>query len=343
MSGIESGVSMQPGMLMQGPPSRQTRSLPSVYGEEDRITVDGRWVAPDHAQKYDAQSQASESRGRERIRSADRIGSISIKNTFLCAEKDDLTHSSGRSSSAPPAMASTPHNRMLPDRDDVLSLRSDSTGRYTAWTMRPSPHEASLSPATAATISVLPVAVPPATVVETEPADQNIQNEDGITNGLSAEILAYGIPEPTVEKPLQVSFDLEQVTAISRRKDDAVTVSDEQTSQVSDSTFASSWSSSGDEADVVKLGFGTTNACLPLSEVMRLKSEKSASFGSLHGPHGRCVPCSFHFTHIHTPSRRPPCRASYLCEYCHDIEHCPKWRSKLRKCRPPPDVKRRQD
>lgn len=82
----------------------------------------------------------------------------------------------------------------------------------------------------------------------------------------------------------------------------------------------------GEEANTCSIG--------RLSDMLNLKVLGVHSIGSLHARKNQCTPCSFYFTHIRNPTRRPSCKASYMCEYCHDLSHFDNWRSKLRKCRP---------
>lgn len=281
------------------------------------------------ASEYDRQSRVAEHQD----------PGFLIRSTFLCAEGHSGIQRV-RSSSAPPVMSSTSRPRVGSSvrggssvhGDDITSLRSDSSGKYTDWSMRhTSWYEAQARVAASSSTAA-------AVAIETERREQDVQSGSGHSkaSGLSAEIRAYGIPDSVEQLPRQRRWGnaMEDIRAQD-------STADEVSSQCSDSS-CSDWSAPGRDSDLIKLGFGASNTCLPLSEILRLKACNVASYGSLHGPYGRCEPCSFHFTHIHTPLKRPPCRASYLCEYCHDISHCPKWRSKLRKCRPPPDLRRRQ-
>lgn len=99
-------------------------------------------------------------------------------------------------------------------------------------------------------------------------------------------------------------------------------------SEQSDSSVLSAASCSLAAATIVKVGSMT------LRELLQLKAAGVGSVGSVHEANERCAPCSFHFTHIHAPSKRPPCKAGYLCEYCHDVSHN-SYRCALRKCRRP--------
>lgn len=141
-------------------------------------------------------------------------------------------------------------------------------------------------------------------------------------------------PAPANPPPLAVLPDSEPAPDATA-EDTATEIT---VSVLSDSTL-SQFSQQG--SDIIKLGLDLDNSPPTLSQLIRMKAANVRSLGSRHGPHERCVPCSFHFTHVHAPERRPPCRASYLCEYCHNVEHSPKWRSKLRKSRPPPDTNQR--
>lgn len=73
-----------------------------------------------------------------------------------------------------------------------------------------------------------------------------------------------------------------------------------------------------------------------LSDVIKMNCMGVPSIGSSHTLHGECLPCSFHFTHLRLPFKRGPCKASFLCEYCHDTSHNNIWRSKFRKSKKPP-------
>jgi len=82
--------------------------------------------------------------------------------------------------------------------------------------------------------------------------------------------------------------------------------------------------------DFDSTGFG---AVARLTDIIRSKAKGIPSVGSVHKSHDACSPCSFHFTWQRNPGRRAPCKASYMCEYCHDSTHHDKWRSKFRKRR----------
>jgi hypothetical protein len=69
-----------------------------------------------------------------------------------------------------------------------------------------------------------------------------------------------------------------------------------------------------------------------LSDILKMQSEGRPTLGSYHQAR-QCAPCSFHFSHVHAPDTRLPCKAGYMCDYCHDANHFPKWRSSLRKRR----------
>jgi len=84
--------------------------------------------------------------------------------------------------------------------------------------------------------------------------------------------------------------------------------------------------SNGDSAGVAPV--------VRLTDFMNSKAVGVPSVGSIHTCRENCSPCSFHFTWQRNPTRRP-CKASYLCEYCHDSTHHDKWRSKFRKRRHP--------
>lgn len=85
-------------------------------------------------------------------------------------------------------------------------------------------------------------------------------------------------------------------------------------------------------------GASDASAVNRLTDFMQLKHSGFPSRGSAHGLRD-CRPCSFHFTWQRYPDRRPPCKMSVMCEYCHDGTHHDGWRSKFRKHRPPPKNK----
>jgi len=117
-------------------------------------------------------------------------------------------------------------------------------------------------------------------------------------------------------------------------------------SKSSDTASSVSWSSAesrsaADAQSQIQIGYITgsiddgaeTNR---LTDLLRWKRSGFPSQGSAHGyTPGECRPCSFHFTWLRNPDRRPPCKLSYLCEYCHDDTHHEGWRSKYRKRRLP--------
>lgn len=73
-----------------------------------------------------------------------------------------------------------------------------------------------------------------------------------------------------------------------------------------------------------------------LSDFIHWKKSGYPTRGSAHQKEqGECRPCSFHYTWLRMPDRRPPCKMSYLCDYCHDSGHVDGWRSRFRKRRPP--------
>lgn len=63
-----------------------------------------------------------------------------------------------------------------------------------------------------------------------------------------------------------------------------------------------------------------------LSDLYKLRCSGLTSIGTAHRP-DECMPCHF----FHSPKT---CRASFMCEYCHDREHFGKLTRKMRKLRP---------
>jgi hypothetical protein len=63
-----------------------------------------------------------------------------------------------------------------------------------------------------------------------------------------------------------------------------------------------------------------------LAAFTRLQSNGVPSYGTEHPP-GECMPCHF----FHSPKT---CRASVMCEYCHDKDHFGNLSRRLRKLRP---------
>jgi hypothetical protein len=93
--------------------------------------------------------------------------------------------------------------------------------------------------------------------------------------------------------------------------------------------------SSGVIRAIIKVGApaddGTDNTAR-LRDVKRLQDAGLASIGSEH-PVERChFPCAWYFRNMRHPDK-PACKAGMLCGYCHNSEHQPHWRSKLRKHR----------
>lgn len=124
----------------------------------------------------------------------------------------------------------------------------------------------------------------------------------------------------------------------------------DQASVVSSAPSAASAEMSGmDRVTLVKVGHSMPGEAVSqsdsrtcLSTILKMKANGKPTVGSCHEPHGQCVPCSFHFSHVRFPETRAPCRASFVCEYCHDETHFPKWRSSLRKLRKPPGGKAKE-
>lgn len=101
---------------------------------------------------------------------------------------------------------------------------------------------------------------------------------------------------------------------------------------------SSEMSVSGDSAKI-KVGSTSFDKSVPsavarLTDVVKMQSDGVLSMGSCHSLRGRCTACAFHFAYVRLPDTKRPCKASYLCEYCHDLSHHGKWTSKLRKMRP---------
>jgi len=74
-------------------------------------------------------------------------------------------------------------------------------------------------------------------------------------------------------------------------------------------------------------GRGPMHSIASLADVMQMKVAGKSSIGSLHdgADHSQCVPCTFHFAHLQN-ARRPPCKASYFCEFCHSENRPMTWR-----------------
>jgi len=92
-------------------------------------------------------------------------------------------------------------------------------------------------------------------------------------------------------------------------------------------------------ASSVKLGFPVPSEPVSvsrarLSDIRTMKSNGLDSAGSCHVGMP-CSPCSFHFCHLRWPDTRTPCKAKFMCEFCHDVTHNPEWRAMLRKNRRP--------
>jgi hypothetical protein len=99
------------------------------------------------------------------------------------------------------------------------------------------------------------------------------------------------------------------------------------------SSYSSQTGTSAETNAKVKIGQTAdidNGGAVALSDVLRMKDAQILSMGSTHCAQAVCNPCSFHFTYVRSPLRKGPCKASYLCEYCHDGHGAP-WRSKLRK------------
>jgi hypothetical protein len=94
----------------------------------------------------------------------------------------------------------------------------------------------------------------------------------------------------------------------------------------------------GDSACVVKVGPPSGEGrqeVASLSDILLSRNGGFPSIGSKHPP-GQCqFPCAFHFTNVRHPDKLQ-CKAGVLCEFCHDVRHHPKWKSRLRKTRSKP-------
>lgn len=94
----------------------------------------------------------------------------------------------------------------------------------------------------------------------------------------------------------------------------------------------------------VKIGYTINNlagrpSLARLTDVLAMQANQIPSVGSTHPRNVPCKACSFHFTHIHNPARRSPCKASYMCEFCHDnMSHNEQWHGRVRKTRRAPTV-----
>lgn len=76
-----------------------------------------------------------------------------------------------------------------------------------------------------------------------------------------------------------------------------------------------------------------------VSDLIYWQKSGFPTLGSAHAHTGdECRPCSFHYTWQRMPDKRPPCKMSHLCDYCHDDSHHDGWRSKYRKRRRPKDT-----
>lgn len=116
--------------------------------------------------------------------------------------------------------------------------------------------------------------------------------------------------------------------ALWYKPDDAPSVSSFCSSQLSDGA------TSEDEKVTIKVGqvlsggkvlsgvkSNRTLSMARLSDIIGMKTGGISSIGSSHDPKqpSQCVPCSFHFSRLRNPERTP-CKASFLCEFCH-FEH----------------------
>jgi len=72
-----------------------------------------------------------------------------------------------------------------------------------------------------------------------------------------------------------------------------------------------------------------------LTELVYWKQSGYPSQGSAHAKRD-CRPCAFHHTWRRLPDQKPPCKLSYMCEFCHGCSRTSEYRSRYRKQRPPP-------
>jgi len=138
-------------------------------------------------------------------------------------------------------------------------------------------------------------------------------------------------------KPVPAPFNVARQPCMRRVRDEQSFVASDD--GCSDRSDASSAPSKQTADEIFKVGYtpGGNGSLARLSDVLKMQSHRLKSLGSCHELHADCSPCSFHLHHVHTPSR-PDCKASFMCEYCHDKSHHPKWRSAFRKNRAPPDL-----
>lgn len=92
---------------------------------------------------------------------------------------------------------------------------------------------------------------------------------------------------------------------------------------IGSSNLSSEQSSDAPTCAIVKIGETlprdkTSHAFARLSDILHMKKVGSLSVGSFHDgdDHSSCVPCSFHVAYLRNPARHP-CKASYMCEFCH--------------------------
>jgi len=105
-------------------------------------------------------------------------------------------------------------------------------------------------------------------------------------------------------------------------------------STLSDVSNSLSTESRGCQA-TVKIG-PPNSSSMKLADLLHSKSA-GVSMGSFHKSKKDCRPCGFHFTWLGNPSKRP-CKASHMCEYCHDPSHHTCWKSRLRKLKKQPQT-----
>lgn len=236
--------------------------------------------------------------------------------TALIAAKNTFNWQRRRTISAPPSFS-----RHKVFSGDNASIQSFSAGKHTDWSE--SSRQLCLRETCMTSLQHSGVAATLGGVLCDQPQSDTVPCG---ALGLHSELEPWGSSVSAEQR--QETNTLVVASGLVKQGEETDSSSE---SEQSDSSAASTASCRLAAATIVKVGSQT------LRELLQLKSDGVGSVGSLHGEDERCAPCSFHFTHIHAPSKRPPCKASYLCEYCHDVSHN-SYRCSLRKCRRPYNI-----
>jgi len=210
------------------------------------------------------------------------------KNTFLHFQTSQKSQMSRRPTSAPPVVGRT-EKSLSGDRYETASTRSRELRRVSS-------HD-----------------------------DMETRSDTTLRTNSSGEQVRW-LPLPQ-QSPSVYTLDKASEAAVSEPQSQAIRSTGGFSSDamsISSSHLSSELSSEASNSAFLKVGSTLfsdtpTQSFARLSDIVQMKKVGSLSVGSFHDGdgHSSCVPCSFHFAHLRNPARQP-CKASYLCEFCHN-------------------------